>query len=251
MKPVGDHFSAQAESYARFRPSYPAALGAYLASLAPGRSLAWDVGTGSGQVAVMLANDFARVVATDPSERQLSNATAHPRVEYRLGREAHVDLPDASCDLVTVGQAAHWFDMEAFAAEVRRVLKRAGIIAIWGYNHTRVADQHDAIDPLIRWFQFERMGPYWPLGRERIDDEYRSLPFPFARVDSPAFTMERQWDRAMLLGYIETWSAVARCRVAEGVDPVAEFSRRLEPLWPDVNEVRLVSSPVHLLVGRV
>jgi SAM-dependent methyltransferase len=251
MKPVGDHFSGFAEAYARFRPSYPAALGAYLASLAPGRSLAWDAGTGSGQVAVMLASEFARVVATDPSERQLSNATAHPRVEYRLGREAQVDLSDASCDLVTAGQAAHWFDMPAFSAEVRRVLKPAGVVAIWGYNHTRVADENDAIDRLIRWFQFERVGPYWPLGRERIDDEYRSLPFPFDRMEAPAFVMERSWDRASLLGYVDTWSAVARCRAAESVDPLLEFADRLRPLWPDEHERRRVWSPVHLLVGRV
>ncbi len=42
-----DHFSAQAGEYARFRPQYPPALFAWLAQLAPARTLAWDRGTGS------------------------------------------------------------------------------------------------------------------------------------------------------------------------------------------------------------
>ena len=79
-----DHFSKQAVDYAKFRPSYPQKLFAYLGSIAPNRQLAWDCGTGSGQAAVALASVFDRVIATDASEKQISNAQPHDRVEYRV-----------------------------------------------------------------------------------------------------------------------------------------------------------------------
>jgi SAM-dependent methyltransferase len=248
VKPVGDHFSGHASGYAAYRPTYPPALIAYLARLAPGRSLAWDAGTGNGQVAVLLADHFDRVVATDPSTQQLDHAELHPRVEYRVGREAHSGLETGSCDLVTVAQAAHWFDLPLFYAEVNRVLRPGGVIAVWCYAHTRVSD---AVDPLIRWFQFERVGHYWPRGRDMIDDDYRSLLFPYPRIETPAFIIEHAWTRDDLVGYVGTWSAVVRGRQAEGIDPLEEFARRLEPLWPDRAEVRRVWWPVHLLVSRM
>src|SRR5947208_16325269 len=76
-----DHFSKQAADYAIFRPSYPQRLFAYLGSIAPGRQLAWDCGTGNGQAAVGLASLFDRVIATDASEKQIANAQLHKKVE--------------------------------------------------------------------------------------------------------------------------------------------------------------------------
>ncbi len=117
-----DHFSKQAADYAKFRPHYPTALFDWLAQQAPGRELAWDAGTGSGQVAVELARLFEKVVATDPSARQIDNAEAHARVEYRVEPAERSSLEPASVDLVTVAQALHWFDFPAFYAEAERVL---------------------------------------------------------------------------------------------------------------------------------
>ena len=78
-----DHFASAATDYAAFRPRYPAALFAALAECAPGRHLAWDCATGSGQAAIGLAEHFEQVVATDASAAQLSAALAHARVRYR------------------------------------------------------------------------------------------------------------------------------------------------------------------------
>jgi len=59
-----DHFSQVAAGYAVHRPTYPAAVAALLAELAPRRDLAWDNGCGSGQLSVLLAGRFARVIAS-------------------------------------------------------------------------------------------------------------------------------------------------------------------------------------------
>src|SRR3954471_23387114 len=103
-----DLFSAGAAAYARFRPTYPPALFDWLAATAPARGLAIDVGTGNGQAAVALAERFERVLALDPSEQQLANAAAHPRVQYRHAPAEATGAPAACADLVTAGQAFHW-----------------------------------------------------------------------------------------------------------------------------------------------
>src|SRR5262249_7162330 len=103
-----DHFSGHAADYRAFRPDYPPELFAFLASVAPGRDLAWDCGTGSGQAAVGLAEHFAKVFATDASAEQLKNAQPHPRVEYAVAPAEKCPLGDHVVDLVTVAQALHW-----------------------------------------------------------------------------------------------------------------------------------------------
>src|SRR6267154_3109278 len=118
-----DHFSTQAATYAKARPTYPPALFAELARLAPGTTLAWDCGSGNGQAAVALAAQFGQVIATEPSAAQLAQAVRHERVTYHQSAEIAPMLADGSVDLVTAAQAAHWFDLGIFYPEVRRVLR--------------------------------------------------------------------------------------------------------------------------------
>ena len=243
-----DHFSRQAADYARFRPHYPEELFAVLASLAPGRRLAWDCGTGSGQAAIGLAAHFARVHATDPSAGQLSHATRHERVTYAEGRESQSGLRDGSADLVTAAQAAHWFDLEAFYAEARRVLAPRGVVALWCYGAMHVGDD---LDPILSWFYEERIGRYWPSERALVDAGFATLPFPFDSVPVPAMEMHAMMSRDQMVGYVGTWSAVARGRAEEGADPVAEMVARLAPAWPDAGSGRVVRWPLGIRVGRV
>ena len=78
-----DLFSGHSDLYLTARPHYPDALFAWLADEAPARARAWDAGCGNGQASVALARYFQRVIATDPSEKQIGNAVADSRVEYR------------------------------------------------------------------------------------------------------------------------------------------------------------------------
>jgi SAM-dependent methyltransferase len=242
-----DHFSAHASDYSKHRPGYPAELSAFLASVAPGGGLVWDCGTGSGQAAVVLAEDFEQVVATDASAEQLAHARRHPRVEYRVSPERDSGLPGGSCDLVTAAQAAHWFDLPAFYKEADRVLRPHGVLAIWCYNRTLV---EPAIDEVIVAFQYGRVGPYWPSGREHTDSGYRTMPFPYERLDVPALFMRQRWSRAQLEGYFDTWSSVRRFRQVEGVDPIPEIARDLAVHWSDPAEVREVRWPLCVIAGH-
>jgi ubiquinone/menaquinone biosynthesis C-methylase UbiE len=109
-----DHFSRQAADYAKFRPSYPKELFDYLGSIAPGRQLAWDCGTGNGQAAIGLASVFDGVIATDASEKQITNAEPHERVDYRVAPAESSGINSATIDLIMVAQALHWFDLDRF-----------------------------------------------------------------------------------------------------------------------------------------
>jgi SAM-dependent methyltransferase len=242
-----DHFSGHAGSYARHRPTYPPALYAWLAELAPARDAAWDCGTGSGQAAVALAAHFATVTATDPSAEQVAHAAPHPRVRYAVAPAEASGLADASADLVTVAQALHWFDLPAFYAEARRVLGPGGVLAAWSYDLMHVAPE---VDVVVRRLYLDVVGPYWPPERALVEDGYRGIPFPFAEVEPPPLEMSAAWALDDLVGYMGTWSATQRFRAATGADPVAEHLPELRAAWGDPAAVRGVRWPLGIRVGR-
>lgn len=241
-----DHFSTQAETYAKARPTYPAALFAELARLAPGKSLAWDAGTGNGQAAVALAAHFERVVATEPSAAQLAQGVPHPRVAYHQSAESAPMLGDASVDLVTVAQAAHWFDRPKFYAEVKRVLRPGGVVALWTYELCAITPQ---IDAAVGRFYKGPIGPYWPPERLHCESGYRELDFPFAEQPFPRFAMELEWTMAGFTAYLRSWSAVARFSKEKGFDPVTGLEGELAPLWGD--RTRKVGWPLSGRLGKV
>jgi SAM-dependent methyltransferase len=242
-----DHFSDRAAAYARFRPTYPPPLFEWLAAQAPARQLAWDAGTGNGQAAVALAGHFARVVATDPSAEQLRAARQHPSVHYAPGLEAESGLAPGSADLVTAAQALHWFDLDAFYKEARRVLRPEGVLAVWSYGLHRVSPE---IDALFDRFYTETVGPWWPPERRHVEAGYRTLPFPFPDEPVPAFAMEAELDRQELLAYVATWSAVKRKERETNKDPMPALTLSLEAAWGDPGVRRVVRWPLALRVGR-
>ncbi|HEX6639020.1 MAG TPA: class I SAM-dependent methyltransferase, partial [Steroidobacteraceae bacterium] len=126
-------FSTVAREYANFRPGYPREMFAWLSGAAPARHAVWDCGCGSGQASTALADFFDEVFATDVAPEQISAAKAHPRVQYSVAPAEKSGLPDASVDLVTVAQALHWFDAEAFYDEARRVARPGALLAAWTY----------------------------------------------------------------------------------------------------------------------
>ena len=248
-KAFADHFAAVAAQYADSRPAYPATLFEWLAGLAPGRSLAWDAGTGSGQAARGLAAYFDHVVATDASEAQIAAAALDARMEYRVALAHESLLADASVDLVTVAQALHWFDLEPFYTEVRRVSRPGGVLAVWWYAHLSIGEEE--IDSVLGSYHRETVGPYWPPERAQVEDGYRDIPFPFPRILAPRFTMTASWTLPELLGYVRTWSATARYTERRGADPTIELGTRLAPLWGPAEQRRTATWPLSLRVGRV
>lgn len=243
-----DHFSGVATTYAQSRPRYHADLFDWLAGQCVNHDLAWDCGTGNGQAALHLADTFARVIATDASAAQIAQAEPHARIDYRVAPAEQSGLDDAAADLVTVAQALHWFDLDRFYREVRRVLKPGGLIAAWCYGTFRVHDA--AIDSAVQHFYAETVGPYWPPERRHIEAGYGDLPFPFEPVAAPSFGMSADWSWPELATYLRSWSATDRYRAAEGTDPVAALEASLASRWGDPSKPRHFEWPIALLAGR-
>lgn len=245
-----DHFSALADGYASIRPTYPAQVFAYLAGLAPDKRLAWDVGCGSGQASRGLADHFLRVVATDASAAQIARAPAQDGIVYAVApAEAAPMVPDGAVDLILAAQAAHWFDLPAFYEEARRAAAPGAILALATYRPARVADP--AVAAVASSFYDETVGPDWPPERRHVETGYADLPFPFAEIAAPAFTIERDWTRAALVAYAGTWSAVAAHRTRTGTDPLPAFDRALAAVWPDADGTRRIAWPIALRLARI
>jgi SAM-dependent methyltransferase len=250
MAQFHDHFSSVASRYADFRPHYPAELFDDLATLAPPTSTVWDCACGNGQASVDLAARFSKVVATDASTDQIASATPGANIEYRAAPADQSGLPDRSVGLVTVAQALHWFDFDAFYAEVRRVLVPGGVIAVWAYGVQNVSD--DArVNTIIHRFYSETVGPFWPPQRLLVEQGYRTIPFPFAEITPPSIVMQASWTLPQLLGYFSTWSATSRYIKANGVNPIEPLAAELERAWPDPNSPRKIIWPLALRAGRV
>jgi SAM-dependent methyltransferase len=244
-----DHFSDRAALYATYRPLYPEILFTLLAGLTREHRLALDCGTGNGQAALGLVNHFDRVVATDPSLEQISRATLHRQIEYRVAPADSSGLPDASVDLVTAAQALHWFDAPAFFREAQRVLNSGGAIAVWGYGDP-ILDS-ETLDRTLHAFNRGTLERYWFPERQLLLDGYRTIPFPFDEVALPAVELEMRWTLPELAGYLRTWSATARYAAEHGFDPVIDIEKSLSAGWGDPRKPRLVRWPLHIRAGKL
>ncbi|WP_120633806.1 class I SAM-dependent methyltransferase [Ruegeria sp. EL01] len=240
-----NHFLTGGAAYASSRPTYPVSLADALAERCGETQHALYVGCGSGQLSVLLADRFGRVTATDPSEGQLENATAHPRVTYHPEPAERIGLPEASVDLVTAAQAAHWFDLDAFYAEVRRVARPDALLALISYG---VPTMDGAIGERLARFYWQDLHAHWPQGRRHVEEGYRTLAFPFLEEAFPTLLITREWYLGQFIAYVCTWSAAKRALAAGDGAVVDGFVRDLGPLWGNPEEKKAVTWPV---VGRI
>lgn len=243
-----DHFSPLAAVYSEFRPTYPQALLDYVAGLCAQRKAVWDCACGSGQATMALADRFERVFATDASAKQIAGAPPNAQVTYTVSKAEDSGLQPESVDLVTVAQAAHWFDLPRFYAEVQRVLRPGGVLALWSYGPLHLASA--AVDPPLQTFYYDIVGPFWPPERQLVDDGYRALSFPYPELTAPPLRMQQRWSLARLMGYVRSWSATGRYIEHHGNDPVVELEARLEPIWGEAHRQLRVEWPLAVRVGR-
>lgn len=241
------YFAENSEGYARYRPSYPDALFAYLASLCPLRERVWDCGTGSGQAASGFVPHFKQVIATDRSPAQLARATNPGEIHYVAARAEEPPLRSNSVDLVAVAQAAHWFDLDPFYRRSGELLRAGGVLAIWGYDILRISPELDA---LIDELYHAKLGSYWPARRRHVERHYRTLSFPLDEIESPEFAIQSRGDLAWFIGYLGTWSSARAYLKETAGDAVQEFTDRFAQAWGEPNEEKAIHWPIFLRVGR-
>ena len=140
-----------------------------------------------------------------------------PRVIWKASPAEASGLPDHSVDAVVIAQALHWFDLETFWPEVRRVLRPGGIVTTWSYRTLDVDDP--ATSRLLRHIYEDVVGQWWPANRRHVENGYADLSFPFTPISPPdiaAITADLDVDH--MLGYLRSWSATRHAMDALGRD---------------------------------
>ena len=120
----------------------------------------------------------------------MATQSPRPRLIQKLNiafpRLNRAGLPDASVSLITVAQALHWFDLERFFTEAKRVLEPGGVLAVWAYGINQV--EGEAVNQFVQEYYSSTVGPYWPPERTLVEDGYRSIPFPFDETACAQFS---------------------------------------------------------------
>jgi SAM-dependent methyltransferase len=176
-------FGRSAGAYERGRPEYPRELLPVL-GIEPG-DVVLDLAAGTGKLTRLLLETGASVVAVEPVAEM--RAALPDSVRALDGTAERIPLEDASVDLITVAQAFHWFDGDAALAEIHRVLRPGGRLALVWNRRVEDAPVNLALDALVephragtpthrgdRWRgAFERTKLFGPLEAHTFANEQR------------------------------------------------------------------------------
>lgn len=243
-----DLFSGHADIYAKYRPSYPTELFDHIISFVNEKYAAWDCATGNGQAAAMLAEHFTKVEATDISEVQLQNAIQKPNIHYSVQPAEKTNFLDDSFDLITVAQAYHWLHLKSFHDEATRVAKPRAVVAVWAYG--LLSCENSSLNKVIQKFYSETIHNYWEYERKFVDEEYQTIDFNFDPLPSKEFSINANWDKENLKGYLSSWSAVQKFARENNASPLAFIDEGLDNAWGSEEKIDF-TFPLFLKIGRV
>jgi SAM-dependent methyltransferase len=243
-----DFFSKHAAEYARYRPGYPPELFDYLNSITDNHHRAWDSAAGNGQAALELAPFFNEIIATDASEKQIINAIQHPKIKYRVAPSESSGIEPNSVNLITVATAIHWFQLEKFYAEVKRIMASGGILAVWNYGEANV---NNAVDSIFHKYLYEIVGSYAAPEFWRGINMETEIDFPFQKIAVPGFKITYNWDLREYLNFIMTWSPTQGYIMANNSNPLEIIQDELKTVWGDENEKKLITWKLKLKAGRI
>ncbi|VXC83335.1 Class I SAM-dependent methyltransferase [Oceanicaulis sp. 350] len=238
-------FEQGGERYAQGRPIYPPKLAFTLEGLVSTHKLAVDVGCGTGQLSVLLAEYFDEVRAFDPSDSQLAHARTHPKVSYAKSPAEALPVASGRANLITAAQAAHWFDRPRFYAEVRRIAAPGAVLALITYNNAE-ADT-EAMKPIGQLYH--ALDPWWRPEREDVETAYARFDFPFDEITVKGGAIVHDWTFDEMAAYLESWSALRGARAA-GEDALVDgYLDKAREAWGE-GEIR-VRWPITVRAGFV
>ncbi|CAM4794771.1 unnamed protein product [Rotaria magnacalcarata] len=204
-----------AARYALNRPTYPSELRKkimdFLGTKYKGKyDYAVDIGCGSGQSTELLSPYFEKVYGYDVSENQIKEARTRntiSNIEYKVSAKNVIPHADESLCLITVAQAAHWFDLQQFYTEANRTLKEMGVLAIYGYGLVKFEDKHASeLDEIFQNF-YGKLKPYFPPDRVHIDNKYAGIILPYEeKIRDDSVKIKYEWNLDRFLAYVSTWS---------------------------------------------
>lgn len=246
LNAMKDYFSERSADYARYRPTYPPSVFKWIQELPCAKKRVWDCATGNGQFASGLTSVFSEVYASDLSGNQLQHAINPEQIQYSLQRAEATNYPDQYFDFVSVAQAIHWFDFDAFYHELKRVLRPGGMFFVCGYAQIKTFPEADAV---IDYLYRDILDPYWFPERRYVDEGYQTIPFPLEELPTPGVTYDAAWSVDDLLGYLSTWSARTNYMREKQQDPLDLIHEKLRAVWGR-NQTRTIQFPLLMRLGQ-
>lgn len=247
-EPKTNLFENNGANYAAFRPTYPSGLVKALADLCPRQHRALDVGCGTGQLTTLLSEHFTQVIGTDASQSQLASAQTADNIRYLHEPAEKTSLENHSVDLIVVAQAAHWFDLNAFYQEVKRIATPDAIIALISYGVPYIESTANASFQQGYW---QLTHTFWPEERKHVENNYLELPFPFRPLDFPDFFIHKDLNFDEMVGYIRTWSAYKNAQKQAQTHAFETFFTQLEHAWGTKTKRHPITWPISVKVGKM
>ena len=252
-------FSGTAWFYARYRPNYPDEVIDLLRKQfkLSNKSRVLDLGCGTGQIAIQIAQYVSEVIAVDPQEdmlkegQKLVDIRGVFNIKWILGESGNIPRISShinDIDLTVIARAFHWMDKEQTLKDLYKITKADGGIAIIyddsGPRDGSMIPWKETVDQLVKkWLGEERkagtQGTYsHPTKRFEtflLESEFRDLEFV-------GFNIERIWTIDQIIGYIystsysslpvlggrkEPFEAELRVSLKE-LDPTEQFKEQIE-----------------------
>ncbi|XP_055939771.1 putative methyltransferase DDB_G0268948 isoform X2 [Argiope bruennichi] len=249
--------TAHAKIYSAHRPDVPPEIAEksvnFLKEKFDGNlDIAVDVGCGCGQSSVILAPFFSHVYGLDASEAQIQEAIknrACSNIHYRVQEAENLPFETCSVQLVTACASLHWFNLELFFNEVRRILVPGGVLVVYTYHSLRpffdCPLKMKEVNCLYNQI-YEELYPYWPKEVHLSLEKYESVQFPFEESnkipDIRQFFFGRFSD---LTGFVESLSAfqiMKKTDISKAENFISRFGSRLHDLLavPDQQDCKMI-----------
>ena len=220
-EPARVGFGAGADAYSRGRPSYPVEAVEWITARFPADPVVLDLAAGTGIFTALLRPAAARLIAVEPVESMRVKIDGAD--EVLDGTAESIPLPDGSVDAVTVAQAFHWFRFDEAFAEIARVLRPGGVLALVWNRRDESVPWVDRMSEIIQWrshqiSEYDRIDWHTVIGASGL----------FGSVEHAAFAWSHWMDRAGLADRVRSVSYVAAMDEGERESLVAEVLKLAE-----------------------
>ncbi|XP_063862669.1 putative methyltransferase DDB_G0268948 isoform X1 [Scylla paramamosain] len=240
--------AAHAAAYARFRPHPPQPLIDNILSFLKSKytgalAAAADVGCGSGQTTWILAPHFNNVTGLDISEAQITEAIKKNNannVSFKVSGAETLPFPSRSLQVITTGQACHWFDLPKFYAEADRVLVSGGVLALYGYLFPLpiFGEVSDQLAEIVNDTYENKLEGYIHQGSMEVYlGNYKSEKYNMVHYEdrieirNDSYYTDKAVSVTDLTGYISSWSGFQNYRTQNGdeaaFDMLQNFQNRI------------------------
>ena len=130
---------------------------------------------------------------------------------------------------------------------MRRVAAPGARIAVIGYPLLSI---NPKVDFVVQHLYAGILKDYWDPERHYLDEDYRTIPFPFEEVPTPQFASQYDWNFEQLIGYLNTWSAVKNFQKVNELNPLQLVEADLKNAWGAADTLQ-VTFPMILRLGIV